>query len=263
MNSKTVYPVSNFGGELSVPGDKSVSQRISMLAALAKGTSEIHGFLTGEDAMSTLGAMCALGASARFDGDVLKITGTGGKFMEPANPLDMGNSGTGTRLLAGLLAGQNMTVTMTGDALPEQLVSAGTGLAADADDLLLGPAWQRHAKLRPLCGFSALSIDLGQLFLGDLIERIVLMHVDGERVKADGEFHGTLSGFLFGLFDFSRLGVAAGRGHVNVAIAEGGQADTRAAPGHLDAHVRIHFVVFLSPGLRKVNHGVRPFDLDG
>ena len=116
MNSKTVFPVSKFGGELSVPGDKSVSQRIAMLAALANGTSEIHGYLTGEDAMSTLGAMCALGASARFDGDVLKITGTGGKFMEPANPLDMGNSGTGTRLLAGLLAGQKMTVTMTGDA---------------------------------------------------------------------------------------------------------------------------------------------------
>ncbi len=87
-----------------------------MLAALAKGTSEVHGFLRGEDAMSTLSAMCSLGASAKFEGDVLKITGTGGKFIEPANPLDMGNSGTGTRLLTGLLAGQKMTVTMTGDA---------------------------------------------------------------------------------------------------------------------------------------------------
>jgi 3-phosphoshikimate 1-carboxyvinyltransferase len=116
MSSKSVFPVSSFGGELSVPGDKSVSQRIAMLAALAKGTSEVHGFLRGEDAISTLSAMCSLGASARFEGDVLKITGTGGKFMEPANPLDMGNSGTGTRLLAGLLAGQKMTVTMTGDA---------------------------------------------------------------------------------------------------------------------------------------------------
>ncbi len=116
MHSKMVYPVSKFGGELRVPGDKSVSQRIAMLAALAKGTSEVHGFLHGEDAISTLGAMCSLGASARFEGDVLKIAGTGGKFKEPANPLDMGNSGTGTRLLAGLLAGQNMTVTLTGDA---------------------------------------------------------------------------------------------------------------------------------------------------
>ena len=116
MNSKTVYPVSTFGGELRVPGDKSVSQRIAMLAALAKGTSEVSGFLRGEDAMSTMSAMCSLGASAKFEGDILKITGTGGKFKEPANPLDMGNSGTGTRLLAGLLAGQKMTVTMIGDA---------------------------------------------------------------------------------------------------------------------------------------------------
>lgn len=115
MHTKTVYPVSTFGGEVRVPGDKSISQRIAMLAALAKGTSEIRGFLTGEDAMSTLNAVCALGASAKFEGDVLKITGTGGKFKEPANPLNMGNSGTGTRLLAGLLAGQKMTVTMTGD----------------------------------------------------------------------------------------------------------------------------------------------------
>ena len=106
MHSKTVHPVSVFGGEVRVPGDKSISQRIAMLAALAKGTSEIRGFLTGEDAMSTLNAVCALGASAKFDDDVLKITGTGGKFKEPANPLELGNSGTGTRLLAGLLAGQ-------------------------------------------------------------------------------------------------------------------------------------------------------------
>jgi len=114
MKSKTVYPAA-LGGSLSVPGDKSVSQRVAMLAALAKGTSTIQNFLTGEDALSTLQAVCALGASHRFDGDLLKITGTGGKFKEPANALDMGNSGTGTRLLAGLLAGRSMTVTMIGD----------------------------------------------------------------------------------------------------------------------------------------------------
>ena len=112
---KTVFPVKTFGGEVSVPGDKSVSQRIAMLAALADGTSEVHGFLRGEDAMSTLGAMCALGASAKFADGVLQITGTGGKLRAPASALNMGNSGTGTRLLAGLLAGQNFSTTMTGD----------------------------------------------------------------------------------------------------------------------------------------------------
>jgi 3-phosphoshikimate 1-carboxyvinyltransferase len=116
MEFKTVYPVAAFGGEVSVPGDKSVSQRIALLAALAKGVTEVRGFLRGEDALSTLGAMCALGASARYDGDVLRITGTGGKFMTPVHPLDMGNSGTGTRLLAGLLAGQSLTAVLTGDA---------------------------------------------------------------------------------------------------------------------------------------------------
>lgn len=115
MKSKIVYP-SVLGGEIRVPGDKSVSQRIAMLAALAKGTSTIKGFLTGEDAMSTLKAVCALGASYRFVDDVLEITGTGGTFKEPVHALDMGNSGTGTRLLAGLLAGRPITVTMTGDA---------------------------------------------------------------------------------------------------------------------------------------------------
>ncbi len=115
MQIKTIFPAIRFGGTLRVPGDKSVSQRIAMLAALAKGSSTVRGFLTGEDALSTLQAMCALGASVRFKGDLLKITGTGGKFKEPANALDMGNSGTGTRLLAGLLAGQKLTVKMSGD----------------------------------------------------------------------------------------------------------------------------------------------------
>lgn len=114
MSSKTIFPAP-LGGELSVPGDKSVSQRIAMLAALAKGTTVVKGFLMGEDALSTLQAVCTLGASYRFDGDLLKISGTAGKIKEPANPLDMGNSGTGTRLLAGLLAGRPITVTMTGD----------------------------------------------------------------------------------------------------------------------------------------------------
>ncbi len=114
MTSKTIFP-SELSGSISVPGDKSISQRIAMLAALAKGTTTVNGFLTGADAMSTLQAVCALGASHCFKGDVLKITGTAGKLKEPANPLDMGNSGTGTRLLAGLLAGRSMTVVMTGD----------------------------------------------------------------------------------------------------------------------------------------------------
>jgi len=115
MKSVLVHPTKSFGGEITVPGDKSISQRVALLAALAKGTSVIRGFLTGEDSMSTLDAVCRLGAYATFEGDELHITGTGGKCKEPAHALNLGNSGTGTRLLAGLLAGQQMTVTLTGD----------------------------------------------------------------------------------------------------------------------------------------------------
>ncbi len=116
MESKTIHPAASFGGELTVPGDKSISQRIALLASLADGTSEVHGFLAGEDAKSTLKAMCVLGASAVFDGDVVRITGTNGNLIQPARPLDMGNSGTGTRLLSGLLAGQpGMKTVLTGD----------------------------------------------------------------------------------------------------------------------------------------------------
>ncbi|MFA5687707.1 MAG: 3-phosphoshikimate 1-carboxyvinyltransferase [Kiritimatiellales bacterium] len=113
---KTVFPVKTFGGEIPVPGDKSISQRIAILASLADGTSAVRGFLAGEDAMNTLNAMCALGASAGFSGDVLKITGTAGKLHVPGKILDMGNSGTGTRLLAGILAGQNFESILAGDA---------------------------------------------------------------------------------------------------------------------------------------------------
>ena len=114
MSNKKIFP-SDLSGTLRVPGDKSVSQRIAMLAGLANGTSVVKGFLTGEDAMSTLHAVCALGATYKLDGDLLEVTGTGGVIQEAAAPLDMGNSGTGTRLLAGLLAGRPMTVEMIGD----------------------------------------------------------------------------------------------------------------------------------------------------
>ncbi len=115
MAVRTIYPTDSFSGTLNVPGDKSISQRVAMLTTLANGISEVRGFLRSEDAMSTLGAVCALGASAVFDGEVLKITGTRGLFNAPKHPLNMGNSGTGTRLLAGLLAGQTFSVAMIGD----------------------------------------------------------------------------------------------------------------------------------------------------
>lgn len=114
--SITVSPCPRMQGVLSVPGDKSISHRIAMLASLASGTSTVRGFLRSEDCVMILEAMTRLGARAEFTGGALRITGTGGPFQCPAAVLDMGNSGTGIRLLAGLLAGQAFTTEMTGDA---------------------------------------------------------------------------------------------------------------------------------------------------
>ncbi len=103
-------------GLLSVPGDKSISQRSVMLASLASGESRIQSILRGGDVLSTLSACQALGASARWENDNLLVTGTSGMFRKPLNDLDMGNSGTGMRLMSGLLAGHAFTSTFTGDA---------------------------------------------------------------------------------------------------------------------------------------------------
>lgn len=114
--SATVFPCSRLTGVFEVPGDKSVSHRIGMLASISSGISRVHGFLNSEDCLDLLKAMESLGARTHFSRDgVVFIHGTGGRFMQPASALDMGNSGTAMRLLSGLLAGQPMTVTLTGD----------------------------------------------------------------------------------------------------------------------------------------------------
>ncbi len=114
MSSRTIYPAT-LAGSVKVPGDKSISQRVAMLASLADGTSKVTGYLNGEDARSTLGAMVQMGAKAKFRDDALYITGVDGRLKQPAEPLNMGNSGTGTRLLAGLVAGADIEATMVGD----------------------------------------------------------------------------------------------------------------------------------------------------
>jgi 3-phosphoshikimate 1-carboxyvinyltransferase len=114
--SKIIHPGGFSGGIVRVPGDKSISHRTALLAGISSGVSTIRGFLQAEDCLNTLKAMEAFGARSWFDEDgVLSIQGTGGKMLEPAGPLDVGNSGTGMRLLAGLCAGSPITVTLTGD----------------------------------------------------------------------------------------------------------------------------------------------------
>ena len=105
-------------GRARVPGDKSISHRSLMLSALAVGESVVEGLLEGEDVLATAAAMRAMGAGIeRGADDVWRIHGVGvGGLLQPESALDMGNSGTSTRLLMGLVASHPITATFIGDA---------------------------------------------------------------------------------------------------------------------------------------------------
>ncbi|MCL6251824.1 3-phosphoshikimate 1-carboxyvinyltransferase [Altererythrobacter sp. KTW20L] len=105
-------------GTIRVPGDKSISHRSLMLGALAVGETRVSGLLEGEDVLATAAAMRAMGATINREADgTWSIHGVGvGGLLQPAEPLDMGNSGTSTRLLMGLVASHAITATFVGDA---------------------------------------------------------------------------------------------------------------------------------------------------
>ncbi|MCO6415879.1 3-phosphoshikimate 1-carboxyvinyltransferase [Siccirubricoccus sp. KC 17139] len=111
-------PARGLSGTHRVPGDKSISHRALMFGALAVGTTEITGLLEGEDVLRTAAAMRQLGATVEQLGPgAWRVAGRGvGGLTEPADVLDMGNSGTAARLLCGLLAGHPLFAVMTGDA---------------------------------------------------------------------------------------------------------------------------------------------------
>ena len=112
-----VQPGGKLQGELRVPGDKSISHRSIMLGSLAEGVTEVSGFLEGEDALATLAAFRAMGV--QIDGPQngkVTIHGVGMHGLKGSDKeIYLGNSGTSTRLLSGLLAGQNFATTLTGD----------------------------------------------------------------------------------------------------------------------------------------------------
>jgi 3-phosphoshikimate 1-carboxyvinyltransferase len=105
-------------GIVRVPGDKSISHRSLMLSALAVGESRIAGLLEGEDVLATAAAMRAMGADVERTGEgAWRVHGVGiGGLLQPQSALDMGNSGTSTRLLMGLIASHAITATFVGDA---------------------------------------------------------------------------------------------------------------------------------------------------
>ena len=116
MTSLTVTPGSSFKGTVTVPGDKSLTHRAIILTALAEGTSRVSDYCRGEDCLNTMRAFQALGIPIVETPTTLTVSGKGlWGLSEPNGPIDCGNSGTGIRLLAGLLAGQDFFTVLTGD----------------------------------------------------------------------------------------------------------------------------------------------------
>jgi 3-phosphoshikimate 1-carboxyvinyltransferase len=142
-------------GVASVPGDKSISHRALMLSALAVGESVVEGLLEGEDVLATAAAMRAMGADVGRGADgVWRICGVGvGGLLQPRTALDMGNSGTSTRLLMGLVASHPITATFTGDASlsrrPMNRVIEPLGLMGA--DITPSPGGRLPLILRGLC----------------------------------------------------------------------------------------------------------------
>ena len=141
MVAITAHPCEGLHGRIRVPGDKSISHRALMLGALAVGETRIAGLLEAEDVLATARAVARLGAEARRGDDGLwRVQGRGlGGLVAPDDVLDLGNSGTGARLLMGILAGHPLTAVLTGDASlrsrPMQRVAAplrqmGAGIVA-------------------------------------------------------------------------------------------------------------------------------------
>jgi 3-phosphoshikimate 1-carboxyvinyltransferase len=111
-----ISPARRINGRVSVPGDKSISHRAALIAALAAQSSQISNFSSSKDCASTLSCVQALGVSVEQDGNDVLIDGIGKRrFVPPVGPLDCGNSGSTMRMIAGILAGQEFTSILTGD----------------------------------------------------------------------------------------------------------------------------------------------------
>ncbi len=142
---------SAFEGDACVPGDKSVSHRAVMLGAIAEGTTEVRGFLNGDDCLATVAAFRQMGVRISSAGEsMLSVEGVGPHGLsDPPADIDLGNSGTSIRLLTGLLAGQGITATLTGDS----------SLTARPMERVAEPLRRMGARIRTSDGRAPIRID--------------------------------------------------------------------------------------------------------
>ncbi len=142
--TQVIRPARTLQGSVTLPGDKSISHRYAMLAGIAEGTTRLSNFSTGADPHSSLACMQALGAKVIHHPDkTISVTGTAGSFIQPAAPLDCGNSGSTMRMLAGLIAPHPHTFTLIGDhsltLRPMERIRKPLGQMGARIDLTLNP----------------------------------------------------------------------------------------------------------------------------
>ena len=158
MAKKSIVPVRTITGAVELPGDKSISHRYAILAALAEGSSEIQHFSTAEDCHCTLECLRRLGVAIETENGRVRITGAGlGGLRRPRRALDAGNSGTTLRLLAGVLSGQPFESMISGDdslrrrpmrRVIEPLTRMGASIRARDDQF--APLEIRGGPLQPI-----------------------------------------------------------------------------------------------------------------
>ncbi len=178
-SSVRVRPAKNILGSVAFPGDKSISHRYAMLAALAKGTSRFQNFSTGADCASTLRCMQALGARiAHLEDGTIAIEGTGGGLQASSHPLDCGNSGSTMRMLSGILAAQGFASELIGDE----------SLSRRPMRRIVDPLQQMGAKIETTDGHAPLHVQGGNLRGIDYV-----MPVPSAQVKSCVLFAGALA----------------------------------------------------------------------
>jgi len=152
--TKKIKPAKQLAGSVRFPGDKSISHRYAMLAAIAEGPSEIHFFSSSADCQSTLSCLKGLGVQVERKNDVVMVHGRGLKGLRPPRePLDAGNSGSTMRMLSGILAGQSFRSVLVGDA----------SLSRRPMRRVTDPLLQMGARIKSREGLPPLEIEGGAL----------------------------------------------------------------------------------------------------
>jgi 3-phosphoshikimate 1-carboxyvinyltransferase len=179
-------PGAAIGGDIRVPGDKSISHRSVILASIADGTSHVSGFLEGEDSLNTMRAFQQMGVDILRDRDRLSIEGRGLHGLRaPQGDLQMGNSGTAMRLLLGLLAGQSFDSRLVGDRSLSSRPMARVIEPLESMGASIEPAEGGRAPLRVRGGRALRAIDYTMPVASAQVKSCLLLaglYADGETV---------------------------------------------------------------------------------